>query len=231
MLRGFGAEELEPEQGEHFTELTLGPAMLLAVVCGLVLLCALCFGLGYSAGRRSAVKGGVAVTQTASGQTLTAQSPSALQKPAAKGLVPSMPSQQVVAVVPQPMSTDGTPSGNPLTSYASTSNNQALTAGQPLVRPAMQPQATGTQPAGGSQVQPALLRSAGVMVQVAAVSHAEDASVLMNALRRRGYPVSMHREPTDDLIHVQVGPFANRSDANVMSQRLLSDGYNAVVLP
>lgn len=69
------------------------------------------------------------------------------------------------------------------------------------------------------------------MVQIAAVSHAEDANVLMGALRKRGYAVVARRDFGDNLIHVQVGPFANRSDAIAMSQKLLSDGYNAQVLP
>jgi len=69
------------------------------------------------------------------------------------------------------------------------------------------------------------------MVQIAAVSHIEDANVLMAALRKRGYAVTARREIGDNLIHVQVGPFADRADANSMSQRLLNDGYNAVVLP
>jgi len=28
---------------------------------------------------------------------------------------------------------------------------------------------------------------------------------------------------------VQTGPFANRNDANAMRQKLLNDGYNAIV--
>jgi cell division septation protein DedD len=67
------------------------------------------------------------------------------------------------------------------------------------------------------------------MVQIAAVSHAEDAEVLVGALRKRGYIVNARRDPTDGLLHVQVGPFANRSDAVAMRQKLLNDGYNAIV--
>jgi cell division septation protein DedD len=69
------------------------------------------------------------------------------------------------------------------------------------------------------------------MVQVAAVSHAEDADVLVNALRRRGYAVTAHREPADNLIHVRIGPFNNRNDANLWRQKLLNDGYNAILQP
>jgi cell division septation protein DedD len=85
-----------------------------------------------------------------------------------------------------------------------------------------------------SQVHPALGATAGSqvkgwMVQIAAVSHSEDAQVLVDALRKRGYEVTARREVSDNLIHVQTGPFVNRNDANAMRQKLLNDGYNAVV--
>jgi cell division septation protein DedD len=69
------------------------------------------------------------------------------------------------------------------------------------------------------------------MVQVAAVSHQEDAEVLVSALRKRGYAVSVRRQPSDSLLHVQIGPFTNHNDAYIMRQKLLSDGYNAIVQP
>lgn len=69
------------------------------------------------------------------------------------------------------------------------------------------------------------------MVQIAAVTHPEDAEVLVNALRRRGYAVTARREVNDGLIHVRVGPFSNRNDANQWRQKLLNDGYNAILQP
>ena len=69
------------------------------------------------------------------------------------------------------------------------------------------------------------------MVQVAAVKNAEDANVLADALHKRGYPVSEQREAIDGLIHVRVGPFATRDEANRWRDKLLGDGYNAIVQP
>jgi cell division septation protein DedD len=69
------------------------------------------------------------------------------------------------------------------------------------------------------------------MVQIAAVSDQEDADVLGAALRRRGYAVIVRRQPSDSLIHVQIGPFANRNDAYATRQKLLNDGYNAILQP
>jgi cell division septation protein DedD len=67
------------------------------------------------------------------------------------------------------------------------------------------------------------------MVQIAAISNPADAEVLVSALQKRGYFVSARRFTGDPLIHVQVGPFSNRADAIAMRQKLLSDGYNAIL--
>lgn len=69
------------------------------------------------------------------------------------------------------------------------------------------------------------------MVQIAAVSHQEDADVLVNALRSRGYAVAARREAVDGMIHVRIGPFSSRDAANHWRLKLLGDGYNAVVQP
>jgi len=67
------------------------------------------------------------------------------------------------------------------------------------------------------------------MVQIAAVARREDADVLVSALRQRGYGVVVRSEPQDKLLHVQVGPFADRVQATAIKQKLLSDGYNAII--
>jgi DedD protein len=69
------------------------------------------------------------------------------------------------------------------------------------------------------------------MVQIAAVSQQGDADVLMGALRKHGYAVAGHREPLDGLIHVRIGPFTTRDEAEKWRIKLLNDGYNAIVQP
>jgi cell division septation protein DedD len=69
------------------------------------------------------------------------------------------------------------------------------------------------------------------VVQIAAVANSEDADVLVNALRKRGYAVTARRDPTDNLIHVRIGPFGTRNIADQWRQKLLNDGYNAIVQP
>ncbi len=220
MFRSGRDEELEEAGPRGDIEVTLGPAMLLAIVCGLLLVCGLCFGVGYTAGRANA-RTMAAAKVAASGQTLAVQTPNGSPKPGAKSDLPAVQaaSQTATSTVSAPNSTE----------------SPVVQSGDPTVRPAMAAQTPsippGSVPAESSQVQSALSPGSGVMVQVAAVSHLEDANVLMAALRKRGYAVTARRGPDDSLIHVQVGPFANRNDANAMSQRLLNDGYNAVVMP
>jgi cell division septation protein DedD len=83
----------------------------------------------------------------------------------------------------------------------------------------------------GPKVQPALPAMAAFKVQIAALSHAEDAAVLVAALRKRGYTVTAQQKPEDGLFHVWLGPFSTRDEANRLRQELLDDGYNAIVQP
>ena len=69
------------------------------------------------------------------------------------------------------------------------------------------------------------------MVQIAAVSHEEDADVLIAALRKHGYAVSAQRNAEDNLIHVRIGPFNSHDEADRWRLKLLNDGYNAMIQP
>lgn len=192
------------------TEVTLGPVLLLLLGCGLLLLCATCFGAGYLVGRRGTPHTDAATVPSVNGQQLVpAQMASSPAKPTAGGTAAAPAAQQPVNEAPSETET------------ASSETSGGVSA------------ASGAVAAGSQQVHAALPQPAanGPMVQIAAVSHAEDADVLMSALRKRGYAVTARRVAGDNLIHVQLGPFASRSEASAMSQKLLADGYNAVVLP
>lgn len=224
----YDRDELPAEQpASHDTELTLGPAMLFGLFAGLVLLCGICFGAGYVVGHRGGAAAQAGDTQPDA--PFAAQGTNA-QKPGATNPLPAQAATPVADAQTPPSATEpGTAPAamNPAPAATQAASNSAQT--QPaagIVKPAL-PQSQAPQTA-SSMAQPA---PAGTMVQVAAVSHAEDADVLVTALRRRGYTVATRRVPGDNLIHVQVGPFANRADAAAMAQRLLGDGYNASVLP
>jgi DedD protein len=221
MIRDFSREELEPVEGNH-TELTLGLGTVLGLGAGLLLLCVVCFALGYAVGHRApADQDSATVVSNSKTTTLPA---SGGTKPGAVRQAAAAPSPDVAGSDSYGQASAKQPSAD---SAADSSSGQSPTsATNPQVRPALQ---SSTNQAGPLHVQPATSSAQGWMVQIAAVSRSEDADVLVNALRKRGYAVTERRELGDNLIHVQTGPFISRNDANTMRQKLLNDGYNAIV--
>jgi cell division septation protein DedD len=212
MIRDFSREELEPVSGNH-TELTLGLGTLLGLGAGLLLLCIVCFALGYAAGHRSSSNQNAAVVIPGSSSAFSTAKP---------GIKPG-----AVRQAANPRSPDSDAQTTTEAASDSASDPSSTADGNPQVRPALQSSASAqSQPI---HVQPATSQVQGWMVQIAAVSRSEDADVLVIALRKRGYTVTERRELGDNLIHVQTGPFPSRNDANTMRQKLLGDGYNAIV--
>ncbi len=66
------------------------------------------------------------------------------------------------------------------------------------------------------------------MVQVAVLYTQEDATNLLDALSKHGFTAMANRE-RDNRIHVRLGPFPTRDDATAMRDKLLNNGYNAVI--
>jgi DedD protein len=231
MSKGFGGTAFEPMEEARDRELTLGPAALIAMALGLCAVCAMCFLWGYSVGHRNSAET-VASTAPAGG-SYAAQIPSGQAKPAAnQGNQPHVDqsAQSVDDAVAAASPATNTPSPANASYPVSASAHAAGDAA--VVKTALPAQQTAAQPADTSgQVQNALGQGVNWMVQIAAVSHTEDADVLVSALRKRGYVVSSRRDPADNLLHVQVGPFATHADASAMRTRLLNDGYNAIIEP
>jgi cell division septation protein DedD len=217
MQRGLGGTVFEPVQPPERVdrELTLGPFMLTLIGCGLFGLCGLCFVFGYAVGHRNA-ESSTAISVPPVAAPSLMQQVSAQSKPAAG-------QSGTASVAADPAD----PSATAATDAAGT---PPLAADDQAGAPASGAAATASQPALPAS-SAATLGQGNVMVQIAAVSHPEDADVLVGALRKRGYAVTARRDPTDGLLHVQVGPFANRNDAYAMRQKLLNDGYNAMVQP
>lgn len=226
MSRGFGGTAFEPVEEGRDKEITLGPMMM--AVLGLVLLgvCSLCFLGGYAVGRRGPALAAPAAAKGPSAADLFRDQP----KPAATQSNDAAPSAAQAAAAAPAGTTDSEATSSTTetpVSYTTSSANPT-----PAVHTALPAQAASAPPASsGAPVQSALPPAGSWMVQIAAVSHSEDADVLMTALRQRGYAVSQRRDPVDNLIHVQVGPFSTENDAIAMRQRLLNDGYNAVIQP
>lgn len=236
-------EEIAAPDPQQDRELTISSTTLLAIFFGLVLVCGLFFGLGYTLGRRVPSEASQLPSDAAPSSTSGSLQPSENQPK------PSAASQPESAPTPAPADTEtsDTSESAPLNSAP----NSAPQDGQPgtstsetSVKPALQPVKLQSSAYAPAQPAPALAvpapqqapaatqagtPAAAIMVQIAAISNPADADVLVSALQKRGYSVTSRRVPGDSLIRVQVGPFSNRADAIAMRQKLLGDGYNAIL--
>jgi len=220
-------EELAAEQSDlsgpsgpvQYREFTLSTTTLLVSFFGLVMVCGLFFGLGYTMGRQEPTAAnplqsnpnGAAATHGNGGGKAGATAQSTIKtvsQPNLDQVEQAKPAPETSAAIAQPFA-------QPV------STASGAGASQPISLQATTPEA-------GASVAPPPEAGA-IMVQIAAVSNQADADVLLSALRKRGYSVTVRHEPGDSLMHVQVGPFANPADARAMRQKLLSDGYNAIL--
>lgn len=204
---------------EH--ELTLSSAAIFGIFFGQVVLCGIFFGFGYSMGGHRATGPTEATTEStpasgadfssfkpAAGQPVGSRSSAATQATgAARSAANESVADEPAASAPEVPPARATPSTAP-SSRATTLATKAAPATTPSTAAASQ----------------------GLWVQVAAISvtHPEDAAMLQNALRSKGYSVSQHPGP-DSYIHLLLGPFNDRASADAMRQRLATDGYTAYI--
>jgi DedD protein len=200
------------------TEITLGTGKLLGIFFILAVICAAFFSMGYLFGRNSS---------TASGSTtIVSTVPAAGGAPAVK---PSAGGSKTSSTASCPA---GSANCNPSGSGPDSSFYSAVNAKEPVVSqtPAAQVSSTSPEAKPGNTSDPKPAGTVSYMVQVAAVSRQEDADILVNALRKKQYPVFVAANlPGDSLFHVQVGPFSDFQEADAMRTRLANDGYNAIV--
>jgi DedD protein len=186
------------------TEITLGTGKMLVLFFGLVALCAVFFGMGYSLGKNSAKS--VGESQAASGV------PSNVRPTAVKATEPHAPSD--------------------LTFYKAVGqkdSNAELTA-KAADAPAT-PAAKAASADNDSPPDPTALVAGqnNYFVQVAAVSKQEDADALVDALKKKQYAAFAANAPADKLFHVQVGPFSDIKNAESARTQLVQDGYNPIL--
>ena len=226
-MHGEFDERLGPAGNRRETELTLGSMALLGIFFGIALFCGLFFALGFAVGRSGRNDAAAASQQTPAGVEASSAATGSRPKPSAAPQNSPEPQRTVVNLPYAASDTNTDPSPRDSGSAGVVGHSS----GQPQVKAAVPPAANPPQPVPAPKVQPVTAPAAAIMVQIAAVSHQEDAEVLVSALRKRGYTVTARRQPSDSLIHVQIGPFTNRNDANAMRLKLLNDGYNAIVQP
>jgi cell division septation protein DedD len=187
------------------TEITLGTGKMLALFFGLVALCAVFFGMGFSLGKNSAR------TTTVGDLSPATASNSAVRPSAVKSgnNNPAPPSD--------------------LTFYKAVGQKDANTqlATNDAAGNAADTKASSDTPNPSDPMAAPPLT--GYYVQVAAVSKQEDAEALVAALKQKQYPAFATNIPPDKLFHVQVGPFGDIKDAEVTRAKLVGDGYNPIL--
>jgi len=182
------------------TEITLGTGKMLALFFGLVTLCAVFFGMGFSLGKNSSQAGGSA--QAAMGAAT-------VRPTATKAGEPRPPSD--------------------LTFYKAVEQKDpnaelnAKAADAPATKPAASDNDAPPDPTA------LVANQSSYFVQVAAVSKQEDASALVDALKKKQYAAFAANTPGNKLFHVQVGPFADIKEAEGARGQLVKDGYNPIL--
>ena len=214
------------ESGEQDREISLSTTTILGIFFALALLCAVFFGFGYSMGRKSA-------QPVASSGEVTTRSENSGSKPA-----PGSPANPATSSAGRQAAGDTQSAIMPLDSpnpapQVNPQTPNLVKALAPRLRsdvPAEVPPRQASKPLAIVPVAAAMPSPGSSVVQVAAMSHQEDADVVAVDLKRRGYTVAIRHEPQDKLFHVQIGPFANKKEADAMRQRLQTDGYNNAIV-
>ena len=230
-------------------EISLGTTTVLGIFLGLALVCALFFGFGYSMGRRS-VPSPLANVSTEVSAPLPDNrlTPGSLPGSTAGAYVP--PTERAGDRATG-YGTEGTtdaasgaraPGGQhtkpPAASAATDTDSGASPSVESVERAQVARAVTQAATPGvhgtSSPTSPSAATQSAIgnnFVQITAISptHRADADMLVASLRHKGYTAAIRTGTADELLHVQVGPFATRKDAEAMRQRLSIDGYNSIL--
>jgi DedD protein len=214
-------QETDDANGRRDREITLGTSTVLGIFFGLAILCAAFFGFGYSLGSKHSTP-----NVTANGDPLTHSLSTVKPSPGSPigATAKPIPAGAAVPASTQAPAETKPPAAPPPGAAAPP---EAFEPDQPLPKPSRNPPPAPV--LASSSTAPAIAPGGQFVVQVAALSHQEDAELIVTTLERRGYTVAIHPDPADKLLHVQIGPFATRKDADAMRQKLLADGFNAYI--
>lgn len=238
MSRLIDDDQDELQQRER--ELTLSTGAILAIFLGLVLLCGVFFGFGYNLGRKATATTNAALpaatneTEPTSNANSTFDnfkpSPSARSTPSSPISAPATSDSTVAKTEPAPAAaTESAPETQPAAPVTRTTPPPTAATTAPRAVPVAASTPAPVRPA--QPAAPTVAPGGAFVVQIAAISaaHKDDADLLASALHSKGYAVAKRTDTQDKLIHVQVGPFATKADAEAMRERLIVDGYNPIV--
>ncbi len=242
MRRALEQDDLLDEEPAS-RDLVLGLPALLGIFFSLAVVCAVCFGFGYSSAHRlhapaassvasntpGPLRGGPAHPVPLGGSGAEAEAENEVPAEATGSAGKPLPGAGAAGIGTE-SGMGSAPAGEP------SAPGQAVPApggreaegfppnyvvpetGRPPAAPA--PQRAGIQAEGTS-----------LMVQIAAVSRAADAETLASALRHDGFAAMVRTSTSDNYFHIQVGPFATLDAAKAMRARLADTGYNAFIKP
>jgi DedD protein len=182
------------------TEITLGTGKMLALFFGLVALCAVFFGMGFSLGKNSS---------KLTGDSQTTGATSGVRPTAVKATEPRAPSD--------------------LTFYKAVEQKDPNAELAARAADAPTHAAAKADNDGPPDPTAVVSGQNNYFVQVAAVNKQEDAEALVDALKKKQYAAFAANTPGDKLFHVQVGPFSDIKDAENARSQLVKDGYNPIL--
>ena len=189
------------------TEITLGTGKMLALFFGLVGLCGLFFGLGFSLGR------GSVQTMAQTDQPQAAAGPALRPSAMKSGNAPAQSAEGMTfykAVEQKDSNAEATPDASKEAPAKESGDASAAKTAPPDPM--------------------TIAANSGYFVQVAAVSKQDDAQALVDALKKKQYAAfTSNASATDRLFHVQVGPFGELKDAEATRAKLIGDGYNPIL--
>jgi len=252
---------LEPDHNLYANEapaddLVLGAPALLGIFFAIAVVCAVCFGFGYSAhsGAPRAAQRAAQTSASTPNHVPRPLGPSAsaarqdtadenedLDAPGELSGLPPEPDRTggILLTQAKPKPAPAAHSMAPaLIAHGNTSDVSEETSTDPAPIPNGKPYPGVAVPLQAPLTAPSLTNRPvpaepapfeGVMVQIAAVSHAADAQTLATALRHDGFAAIVRASDGDQFFHVQVGPFATREAAKAMRAKLSDNGYNAFV--
>ncbi len=234
----------EPVQND----LVLGAPALLSIFFAFAVICAVCFGFGYSSGHTYHITPKQQGNKTSSAPGPQLGGSAAEDATPTPAYVPPAPVTQATVSAPKPLPGATAPpvNDNAALPPARVSSTH-ITPLPPLQRdPSLPPAppmpmrrspvlaagaATPAASAGDGASGIPAAATASLMVQIAAVTKAADAETLAEALQHDGFQAVVRTTTGDRFFHVQVGPFTSITAAKAMRARLADRGYNAFIRP
>jgi cell division septation protein DedD len=217
----------------------LGLFFMLALTCGIFF--AVGYSLGKTAEREQALKNQPAQTlpadpDVASSKSSGAGAPGGNASPAeAKQPAPDLTFYKAVKqnpgeeTKPEQELKSAETAASSATSNIMTKPHEMAAANPALAKPVSAAKVDA--PPSPAASMPQASPSGAYLVQIAAVTHEEDAAALAGALRKKSYAAAVMNSPNgkDKLFHVVLGPYASLQDAEAMKVKLRGEGYSPIV--